>query len=554
MRRPAILVAALVTGALSAALVGCGVNTQQAGSPTVLPPSETSTGTSTSTTPAKKLPKRAPGVVAVEGPRQGSLTPLIRNPSSINVSFANTSEGTGVADLCAGRIDVLDISRQLSKGELAACKKAGVDLADQPLLVASDAIVLATRNERDVGGDCLQLSTVDQIFKAGSGIDNWSQVGFFDLPLQVTGREDSSPTFQAFADLALGVTANASLADVRGDYIVHTTDDGVLNEVTNAARRKAVVDRFSDRLRSLRLAREIAFEKFVQTAILRAKTRMLAIFDRENKQRAGVLLTPEQKILIRRNNLRRIIAAQNAAQARAIRNFRFPQLTFLQRHIRRLLRAATVPGTIGIFRFSYYELHENLLRPMEIWDPVTSRRILGNAKNVTVTPETKTTTTANGQTTATTTTTKTTTTTTPQTTTINTATGKSVVNPDTTPWCVFPSQTTITNGSYPLARRIFLYVSKTNLQRDEVKTFLRSYLHQIQTLASRNRFVAIDDTTLAQDTSLIDNNGKFVELPTSTATTQTTATAPASPPPGTTTTVAPSAPTQTVPGVSGAAP
>jgi ABC-type phosphate transport system substrate-binding protein len=539
-------VAALAAGVASAALVGCGINTQKAGSPNVSAPSETSTGTTTSPA-AKKLPKRPAGVVAVEGPRQGSLTPIVRNPSSAHVSFANVSDASGVADLCAGRIDVLDISRQLQPSELAACKRAGVELADAPLLVASDAVVIATRNEHDVGGDCLQISTVDQIFKAGSTIDNWSQVGFFNLPLHVTGREDSSPTFQAFAALALHVARNGSLADVRGDYVVRTTDTSVRKEVTNEARRDRILKRYANRLRSLRLARQIAFQESVQAAIRRAKARMLAIFDQENKQRAAtkVVLTPEQKLLIERNNLRRIIAAQNAAQARAERNFRFPQLTFLQQRIRRLLNNAIRPGTVGIFRFSYYELFENLLRPMEIWDPATSRSILEHAKGVTVTPAR--TATATTATTTSTTTTATTTTTTP-------AKGNVVVNPDTTPWCVFPSQTTITNGSYQLARRIFLYVSKTNIARPEVKAFLRSYLKQAQTLATQQRYVPIDDTTLAQDQSLIDNNGKFVELPSATTTTQTTASAPATPSAGTTTTQTTAPPTQTVPGVSGAAP
>lgn len=530
MRRA--LLAALAAGAASAALVGCGINTQNAGQPNITTPtSTTSTGTSTT---AKKLPKRPSGVVAVEGPRTGSITPIIRNPADLNVSFANVSEGTGVADLCSGRIDVLDISRQLTDSELRQCKRNGVDLADQPLLVASDAIVIATWNEHDVGGDCLQLSTVRQIFQAGSQIDNWSQVGFFDIPLRTTGREDTSSTFQAFAALALNVPRNASLADVRGDYIVRTTDDGVRNEVTNRARRRAILNRYADRLQSLQLRRQLSFDAFVQAAIRRAKNRMLAIFDQENRARAAtkVVLTPEQKILIQRDNLRRIIAAQNAAQARAIRQFRFPQLTFLQQRIRRLLRNATFLGTIGVFRFSFYEQFENLLRPMEVWDPATSRRILSNAKNVTPTPVNP----RRNQ---------------PHTTTIP-VNGKATVNPETTPWCVFPAQTTITNGSYPLARRIFLYVSKTNLKRSEVREFLTNYINKAQALATANRFVPIDDTTKEQDLSLIDHNGTFVELPSNTTTTQTSA-APGQPTPGTTTTqTTQTAPTQTVPGVSGA--
>jgi ABC-type phosphate transport system substrate-binding protein len=532
MRR-APLLAALVAGVTSAALVGCGINTRNAGQPTVTTPTSATTGGGESAK-TKNLPKRPAGVVAIEGPRSGSITSNIRNPSDLNASFANTSEATGVADLCAGRIDVLDISRQLTNGEIATCKRNGVDLADQPLLVASDAIVIATWNEHDVGGDCLQLSTVKQIFQAGSQIDNWSQVGFFDIPLRTTGREDSSPMFQSFVQLALGVSRNASLADVRGDYLVHTTDKGVLDEVDNRARRRAILRRYATRLQTLQVNRQVAFNAFVQGAVRRAKNRMLAIFDRENRARAAtkVVLTAEQKLLIQRDNLHRIIAAQNAAQARAIRDFRYPQLTFLQQRIRRLLRNGTFLGTIGVFRFSYYELFENLLRPMEVWSPETSRGILSQNNNVIVTPRNP----RRNQ---------------PHTTTVPVNGSKPVVNPDTTPWCVFPSQTTITNGSYPLARRIFLYVSKTNLRRPEVKEFLLNYVNRAQGTASANRFVPIDDTTKQQDISLIEHNGTFVELPAATTTTQTAA-PPGQPTNGTTTTTTPANTTSTVPGVSGA--
>jgi len=504
--------AALVAGVATAVLVGCGIDTKNPGAAntsTAAVGNQTTTGSSPTPKPSVKLPKPPKGVVRVEGPRQGSLTPIVisKGVPGVSFSFANVGESQGFADLCNGRIDVLDTSRLITDKELRVCTRNGLQLTDNPIQVASDAVVIATRNESDVGGDCLRLSTVNEIFRAGSPITSWSQVGFFDIPLRTTGREDSSPTFQSFAQLALGVQRNASLADVRGDYLVHTTDGGVRDEVTNQARRRAILKRYATRLQTLQVDRQVAFNAFVQAAIRRAKNRMLAIFDSENRQRAAtkVTLTAEQKLLIQRDNLRRIIAAQNAAQARAIRDFRYPQLTFLQQRIRRLLRNQTFLGTIGYFRFSYYELFENQLRPMEIWDPATSRAILSNAKNVDVTPQNP----RRSQ---------------PTTTTVP-VNGTARVNPSTTPWCVFPSQTTITNGSYPLARRLFLYVSKAYLKRAEVKTFLRTYLTNAQSLATQNRLVPIPDTVLSDDQNLVEGTQNPAnETPSGTSTTQTTQT------------------------------
>ena len=85
-----------------------------------------------------------------------------------------------------------------------ACKRRGVDLSE-PLQIAADAEVLATKNEADVGGDCITVQQARDIFRAGSPYNSWSQLGFFDLPITATGREDGSPNFTFFGQVVLGV-------------------------------------------------------------------------------------------------------------------------------------------------------------------------------------------------------------------------------------------------------------------------------------------------------------------------------------------------------------
>jgi hypothetical protein len=476
---------------------------------------------------AKTLPKRPKGVVAVDGPVQGSLTPRVPVVAGVDVSFTNKDEDASFTDLCTGEIDVLETSRTISAAERRICARNGIDLV-APIQVASDAVVIATRNESDVGGDCLRLSTVNDIFRAGAPITNWSQVGFFDIPLRVTGREATAPSYQFFAQAVLGVDSNATLSDVRSDYVLRPTDNGVRKEVTSEARVARVVRHFRQRIKDLELDRQIALSDTVTVAINRARKGVLDQIDRENKRRADqeITLTATQKLLIARQNLRRINAAIRAAQNRALARFSFPRLTFARERYKRALRGARLSGTIGIFRFSYYELFENLLRPMEIWDPVRAAEALEGMTGVSVDDGTRTTTTTTATTaTDTTGTTATTTTPTPA------ADADVVVNPEVTPWCVFPSQTTITNGSYPLSRPFYLYVSKLNLKRAEVTAFLTAYVNGAQALAARTRLVPIGDTIVERNLRTINGEPEPSSTnPTSTTSTTATTTTATTPP------------------------
>lgn len=503
------LLLALVAALL---LAGCGIDTKDAGTPDPST-SQTGTGSTVDTDAAKRLPKRADGVVAAEGPIQGALTPQATTiTKDVRVNFAPQGESNGFADLCAGKIDVLETSRQITAAERRACERNGLRLAD-PIQVASDAVVIATPNEHDVGGDCLRMTTVNDIFKAGSPITNWNQVGFFNIPLRATGGPAQTAAFQFFAQAALGVDGGATLDDVRSDYIARSTDDGVRFEVTSAARLKRVRRSFAGRLKDVREARDIAFDLAVDRAIRRAKARMLAKFDAETAEIVAnqTVLTAAQKDAIRRRHLREIRAAQRAAQERAIARFQYPRLITLRRRYRAALDRALELGTIGIFRFSYYELFEQQLRPMEIWDPVVAARALDAMNGVRVegadaatTTTTTTATTATGTTATGTTATATTTNPTAAEPALREEDGQIVVDASRTPWCVFPSQQTITNGAYPLSRPFLLYVSTLNLKRDEVQAFLKAYLAKAQSFARSTRLVPIGDAVLDRDLNIID--------------------------------------------------
>lgn len=499
--------------ALAALLTGCGIDTRDAGKPNEPEPGPGADTPTVATTPSN-LPRRPAGVVAVEGQQQGALTPdaTARYVQGVRVNFANPGEDRAFADLCAGRVDVVEVSRDITPGEQRICNRTGISLAP-PIQVASDAVVIATRNERDVGGDCLRRSTVRDIFRAGSPIGSWDQVGFDPIPLRTTGRDQDANVFAFFAAQVLGIDPRtASLADLRSDYRVRATDDEVRREVTNQARIDRVNARYLPAIR--RLERQAALRRASErrAAAARARQRVLDRIAAENLDRARrqVVLSDAQKRAISRRNGRRVREAMLAAENRVDARFSTPELTSQRRRLRARLRDADLSGTVGYFRFTYYELYENLLRPLEIWDPATARVALEQA-GVDVTSG---------------------------------ATSGTAANPDTSPWCVFPSQITISNGSYPLSRPFQLYVTSLALRRAEVRTFLRAYVNNAQALATANRLVPVPDDTVARNRDIIEGRTPGAAAPapgagrgnTTATTTATTTTVPGVADPGAATT------------------
>ena len=97
--------------------------------------------------------RRAAGLAEQQRRRRASQAPRAR--CSRDYSAVGATEG--FARLCRGEIDIVDSARAISRAELAVCNANGLEIRT-PIQIASDAIVLATRNESDVGGDCLTVA------------------------------------------------------------------------------------------------------------------------------------------------------------------------------------------------------------------------------------------------------------------------------------------------------------------------------------------------------------------------------------------------------------
>jgi len=556
-------IAAGLAGVGAAVVVACGIDTADSGRPTTPNPGGGTTATvvRTTTVPLPAAPDNTVRIDGLRGGLSGSFAERYARLSGANVAMIRASSEQSFADLCAGRVDVIEVSRLPTDDEVLACKRRGVDLSE-PLQIAADAEVLATKNQADVGGDCITVQQARDIFRAGSPYNSWSQLGFFDLPITATGREPGSPNFTFFGQVVLGVP-DPSLADVRADYVPHSTDLAEREEVVGTGRVLRAERRIADYRESLRKRYAAKRQQEVDAAAAKADRAVLREIERENRERerAGTVLTTAQAARIVARNRARVERAKRLAIAEV--NARYEELISdrVRRYRRGVLAEAEAPGVIGGFRFTYYELFEDQLRPMEIdygvpvtasGQPVTledlseadQRRIraLTTATTETV-PEVdvQATQTIDGEITT-------------------VPTARAIPDlpasqlPDKTkdgekiypgPNCVFPSQVTITSGAYPFSRRIYLFTYRQALERDVVKAYLTEALNRAQSDAANNRLVPITDAQLQQELEIINNKGREVVRTTTTPQTVTTRTV--TTPDGTTTVQTVTVPPRTTP-------
>ena len=609
------LLAGATALAAGVALAACGVQTEEAGRSATVSTTPTVPSTSPQVSRQQReqaaiqrryraLPQPRAGQVTVAGPADDVIGRQViggfNAQSSTNVTFARSQDRRAFADLCSGRVDIVETSSIATDAIRDACKANGLEVVEG-LQLGSEAIVLATKNEADVGGDCITVQQARDIYRSGSPYTNWSQLGFDDLPLRTTGREPGSDNFEFFASIVLG-RPGATLGDVRSDYRAYSQDARERREVTNADRITAAQRRV--RLYRIRLRTTTRAERRrrVVAADRAADRRIIAAINRENRRRQRERIEVQDPEALERRNLRRVNEAKAAARLRANQAFDRELDRRAAEFERRVLRGAASTGVVGAFRFSYYELFEEQLRPLEIdfgvpetrsGQPVRlsdlteadQRRIRGELQQQ--------------QQTATTATTpqSTTTSTTPQA--QSQATGAQALDqltlagiddlPERTadgeviyrgPGCIFPAQITITSGAYPLTRRTFLVTTKRAIARREVQQFLRYTFDNVQREAPEQRLVPITDQqrrdayiafsgqppadqqqpttgTLTTSTSTTTTPGSTTTVPGSTTTTPgstttpgTTTTTPATTTPGSTTSTAPAAPAQDIPGVS----
>ena len=167
------------------------------------------------------------GAVAVDG--SSTVFPFAQaaaegfqseNPDA-KVTVGESGTGGGFEKFCAGEIDVADASRPIDDAdEVPVCKKNNVEYAQ--IEVANDGIAIATNPSLKMA--CLTTDQLNQLWKKGSDVSNYSQLGS-GIPageVSLYGPGTDSGTFDFFTE-----EINGEKGDTRTDY-QPSEDDNVL--------------------------------------------------------------------------------------------------------------------------------------------------------------------------------------------------------------------------------------------------------------------------------------------------------------------------------------
>lgn len=415
------------------ALAGCGVSIEGAAQNGEAGPLERTTASAENQARNESsLPPRPPGTVRIEGKAQGSLTAALlatyeSRGSTVDFELEQADEQAAFEAFCAGEADLVDSARPISPSEYALCQANGVEPVQ--IEVASDAAVLAIANETDVGVDCLSVGDVREIFRAASPISSWAQVGWGGradpnvdaLPIKVTGPDARSNVFGFFGEFVLG-DPEPSPVLLRGDYRAFPNDEGVRlavsgdrEELERAAQSQSSRQSVADLAEALDDAEAAVEEAELQVDKGIEDNRS----DAEQNRDAARLGEAEVKAAALRAELDE---AKERAQVDDVAATEVAQ---------RL-------GTLGLFRFSYYELWEERLRPMEI----------------------------------------------------------QVTNSEGRPECIFPSQSTVTDATYPLARQLLLTVDLSTMKEADINEFLSFAVAESQQEAIAKALVPLPDEVM----------------------------------------------------------
>jgi ABC-type phosphate transport system substrate-binding protein len=335
--------ALLAGAALALAGGGCGV---------ALHPGDggTSTLAADSVSTLGHLPPRPQGKVEIDGRTQGSpaaAAAAAYEGAGARIVVLDHGEGQGFAELCRGETDIVASQQPISPAELGVCQAEGVQPVQ--LELAADGVVVATGGEVDVGADCLTVAQVKQIFRAGSQLTNWAQLGFYNIPLRVVGPQEGRGAFGVFSETALGAES-PTLASLRGDYQALPSEAAVRDAVTDSSTGASAAQLHSGALASLTALRRAIGEAhgFIHEAAFQVAK---GIRDRRSpaaQARDSANLARAQTNLA--TLLGDLPAAEHYVHQTGAAAARFRQGL----------------GAVGFFSLAYYDNHEEELRPLEI--------------------------------------------------------------------------------------------------------------------------------------------------------------------------------------------
>jgi phosphate transport system substrate-binding protein len=142
---------------------------------------------------------------------------------SIKVTVGISGTGGGFKKFCRGETDISNASRPILKGEMAECKKAGIEFIELP--VAFDALTVVI-NPKNTFIKQLTVAELKKMWEpaAQGKVMTWNQVNpaWPNQPLKLFGAGADSGTFDYFTEAITGKSKSS-----RGDFTA-SEDDNVL--------------------------------------------------------------------------------------------------------------------------------------------------------------------------------------------------------------------------------------------------------------------------------------------------------------------------------------
>ncbi len=300
------------------------------------------------------------------------------------------------------------------------------------------------------------------MFGAGSPVTTWSQLNpnFSVLRIRPTGPEAGSKDFEYFGSRVLGVP-EPTLANFRSDYQPFPRDVQIKNYVAG----RADAANYADATRSLQKISK-RLEKYYRQQKKRSKELKVANkeFDAAGEELdAAVKAQDEERQAAAEERFARAEKFHNIAEKAYKKAAKLVKKTQAraERTQRRLDRSGRLvpPGAVGIFPFSFYELWEEKLRPLEI-DGQTGDR------------------------------------------------------------CVFPSDETISSELYPLESTLRLYTTNRSLRRPEVQAYIKRTLELSEDIANQLELIPVPDALRQlQIAKITDPNAETTDTTTESTTT-----------------------------------
>jgi ABC-type phosphate transport system substrate-binding protein len=392
------------------------------------------------------LPDRPSGQLDIDGTTTFALTQdevdhFNGTGTATQVNLGQHTQDQAFQELCSGKIDLVNSERKITRSEWEACQAVGLDVVQ--FQIASEGIVVAIKSESDVGGDCLSTDQVQEVWRAGSPITNWQQLGLDDIPLAVGGPSVSGfpVAFETFGKTVLGSPA-PSQTDLRSDYFSYDRFDQARKFLNGGTRRAKLAQTYGDSARQMGLRKSELVES--RQVVVDAENEYRTALDERAKGIRDKRTAAAQAKDVARVDAARLARtkARNDLEAAQKRHGAAKKVSTKAADAKRIVERST--GHVIYVRFSDYELYEEELRPFEITTPDGHRN------------------------------------------------------------CVFPSQSTIASGIYPLSTQVLVTTTTRALERDEVKDFLSDYLNQAQAAATDAAMIGLTDETLRIELEWLD--------------------------------------------------